>query len=137
MQPWQMTEAEYIDANRQRLLADGVNADEIDYMIPMWRSEYNRAMNQIPRDADVPLRVLESLPADLLARVCKWSEPARQTWLDRDAPWRMSYRSYLNSLDDYRRHFAGNVREFHRQSVLDAMRDGKPVPPQVAAEYTA
>lgn len=85
MQPWQMTEAEYIDAHRQRLLADGVDADEIDYMIPMWRGEYNRAMNNIPRDADVPLRVLESLPADLLARVCKWSATAHQTWLDRDA----------------------------------------------------
>jgi len=133
-QPWEMTESEYVQS-KKAYAKEKYGKDASESQIAMYRSNYGDRVMSAPRDAAIPMRVLESLQHPQRNALLKVSEQRQKSW-NEDGPhaiWRMTYRDLLK--DDPTRGKRSDFKGMHRKALQDAIAAGKSVPANVLAEY--
>jgi hypothetical protein len=82
MNAWERTLKEYILANKLRIKSLGyrVSSEEMAAQIQLWERIYYQELKNIPRDAEVPLKVLKSCSDKLREHILKHNTKAYETW---------------------------------------------------------
>lgn len=133
-EPWEMTVEEAIQYNKKRVIKSGVEEGEIDKaQIKMWEDAHIRAIADSPRNTDISAKVLESLPETARESLLRTHPIAASNWVDSLKIWNKPYREVLQDVQI--RAGIGDVKKMHRQSVKQALSEGKAVPANVLAEY--
>ena len=132
---WNVTKEEYI-ASKKAEFKDSDEGEVADN-IGTWEDVYDDAVDNAPGDADIPIKVLESLPEVKRKALLKFNTKAKKLWesYDPENVYRKTYRQFLKQTKDSGLAPAMNVRDLHRSAVERALTEGKPVPDNVLADY--
>ena len=133
-QPWEMTTDEAIAKEKNRVIKAGIDIDEISQdQLKMWHDAHIEKITNSPRDADIPAKVLASLPETTRESLLRTHPVAATNWVDSLKIWNKPYKKVL--ADVQIRAGIGAVKKMHRESIKKALSEGKPVPKEVLAEY--
>jgi len=103
--------------------------------INSWRQTYYNEISNLPRDAKIPMRVLESLPDELRNHILKYNSGMNSRW-DSDGPhaiWRKTYGELLK--EETTRTKKSNIKGMHREAIRKAISEGKFIPKEVLKDY--
>jgi len=135
--PWQMTKEQYVNSRMADVKNKYPNATtkSLEMQKAKLESDYDAAIQNIPRDAEMLPEVLDSLSEKQRKQIFKFNENLEKEYFDKknDAS-QMTYKQYLNWLDAKNYRWQKN-KQAHKQIVKRAIEAGKSVPPEVLAEY--